>query len=177
MKSIIFSIIAILLFTSCKSQKEAVDVAVPEDESTTSTAVAISTDNTMNRTSVDGFLGEWVLLNHIKDSVLLFQKAENIDQERKNVKKFTFKTDSLEYSVHKPLPMCGNGMLFLNKTDWELNDSRVTLTFGGGYRIESYFDYKYEYTIDRVTDQEIQLTKVKVLFENEESIPDRQNKQ
>ncbi len=57
--------------------------------------------------------------------------------------------------------ICGNGLLYLNESTWNMQDNILTIHMKGGHLVEDEFDYIVKYTITKMSKDELVLTKLK----------------
>jgi hypothetical protein len=99
---------------------------------------------------------------NFRDSVIVFTKELQTDSITTIYDRFTFGQDgALDYALYYPMGtgFCGNGMLSVNNSKWEVKDSTLELIVKGGYSMEGKFEYDIIYHVDSITDSRLVLTK------------------
>ncbi len=108
--------------------------------------------------------GDWLLdKGNIFDPVLVFRKETPGDSSIIYGKKFTILGNKMIYTAFNPVPACGNGMFYLDSCSLLLNEDKIELSFVGGYRVESRFDYSADYFITRENEDRFYLTRKNVI--------------
>jgi len=108
---------------------------------------------------------------NFRDSVLIFTKELQTDSITTIYDRFTFSQDgALDYALYYPMGsgFCGNEMLSVNNSKWEVKDSTLELIIKGGYSMEGKFGYDIKYRVDSSTDDRLVLTKLEEISIDEE---------
>jgi len=119
-----------------------------------------------NNTSLR-FNGNWLLdNNNIFDPVLVFRKETPGDSVIIYGKKFTIHGNKMVYTAFNPTPACGNGMFYLDSCRFVLNEDKIEISFKGGYRAESRFDYIADYIVKKENSDTFYLSRQNVIRDN-----------
>ncbi len=115
--------------------------------------------------------GEWLLTNHLFDSLLHLTRIETIDTVNTQ-RKFIFGNGKLNYELFSSEPSCGIGTLYLDSSHYQINHDTITFYFKGGYALDSKFQYNAQYLIDKKAENELIFKKVKTLLDTTQYIDD-----
>lgn len=120
--------------------------------------------------------GEWLLKSNLFDSLLTFKRIELLDSSVIFGKKFNFEDSALKYEDFNPVPRCGNGMFYMDTSQYEIKDSYITLNFRGGFIAESSFDYSAKYVFIDKGYKHMTLKRIEILKYDRKNFYDEINK-
>src|SRR5687768_15703235 len=110
---------------------------------------------------------EWVLKKGwFGDEEIVFEKLDtNTAKDLAQVIRFDSSGTVSEYLYNpKKYGLCGNGMLYFEKSEWLLKEDKIIFDIKGGRFAESKFHYKIIYAIDSLSATKLVLKKKKVLL-------------